>query len=392
MPFIVSQVQPSLSLEQVIQQHLAICTWESEQGRVDVEQALRAGLSRLRQIGWSEETLSTHCLVYLSYQPDVWEWQLLERQACLFGSDLFVAMWQAEWTEKTFSKARHLLQIGLNTLGFDKGLTQRQTESDTYLSRMADIAPDHVFWRQLASLVQIAFPDNSLSHKGDLARQIHQLRYLISWQQSEWVRRHYGGKEGSDRAALIAYLSHFNVKDSLWENLGLLSYDYTYDLTKSSRLHNKLAFTKEGLPVPSLAIPNVKILLRFHSEFILDARGQFANILDGTENGIVNGASFNYASRNGRCHEALDILPVRNHDPRFRRRVLRTPRYRYYSPAKLSRWLGIWWRQDWIWSYFNPKGLYAQDEMSMANLVKEARRALAKEIKQASQVLSGRDL
>mgnify|MGYP002225669906 FL=1 len=39
----------------------------------------------------------------------------------------------------------------------------------------------------------------------------------------------------------------------------------------------------------------------FHTEFILDSQGRFANEIDpqGTNhNGIINGASFNYANQN----------------------------------------------------------------------------------------------
>lgn len=392
LPFSLSPLPEKLDLERAVKVYLETCSWEKTAQKLLVGQTLRGNLSVLKNRGWSESTLATIYLSYLSRTPDLSEVELLDRQASLFGSDLFVAMWQVEWTEKSASRARHLLRIGLETLGFDKGLTQRRTEIAAYLSRMADLSPDHVFWQQLASLVHIAFPNNSLSDKGDLARSIHQLRYLISLQQSEWVRRHYGQLGSTDRQALAAYLAGFNAKDSFLERLGILPYDYAYDLKESSRLHNKLAFTKSGLPVPSLAIPNVKILLHFHSEFILDANGQFANILDQAENGIVNGASFNYASSNGRRHEELDISPVRSHDPRFRRRVLRTPRHRYHSPIKSHFWSSLLLGQNWIWSYFNPKGLYAQDDMSMAKLVKEARRDLAREIEQTRQFLADRDL
>lgn len=351
----------------------------------DVERAVKTSLNDLAGLGWSEHVLHDCYLAYLSPQVTVEEVSLLTQQARLLGSPLFVKMWEAEWLMSSPEMARHLMAIALKTVGFDKGLTQRSEAVAAYLSAIAPIAPDNAFWHLLARVVQMAFPAQSLAEGGELARGVHQLRYVISLQQTLWIRRVYGGGR-SDREALLAYLSDKDAKDTFLERLGLSGYDVDYDLRESARLHNKLAFTEEGVPIPSLAIPNIKILVRFHSELILDAMGRFANILDRSENGIVNGASFNYANRSGRRHWELDILPVRRLDPRFRRERLKNPRYRYYSPARVSMLAALWRKSAWLWSYFNPKGHYAQDDVSLSRLVTQQRKRFAKELRTRRKV------
>ncbi len=74
---------------------------------------------------------------------------------------------------------------------------------------------------------------------------------------------------------------------------------------------------------------NFKVLLNFHTEYILDQAGHFLNEVDPvevSENGIVNGASFNYGLAKGRTHKDLDIDPVKAWDPAFRKQVLYQPR------------------------------------------------------------------
>ena len=54
-----------------------------------------------------------------------------------------------------------------------------------------DLAPHDAFWKDVARLVDLAFPGDILSQEGLVERQIHQLRYLISSQQAQYVRTHY---------------------------------------------------------------------------------------------------------------------------------------------------------------------------------------------------------
>lgn len=116
-------------------------------------------------------------------------------------------------------------------------------------------------------------------------------------------------KGKTDWQALIAYLRSLPR--------------WSYRLRDSARLHNKQLFGKKNqktLPV------NMKILIHFHSEFILNQDGQFALILEERPhvNGVVNGASFNYARANNKRHRQLDMAPVGRQDPVFRKELLRS--------------------------------------------------------------------
>ena len=55
-------------------------------------------------------------------------------------------------------------------------------------------------------MVDLAFPGDSLSKDVSIERQIHQLRYLISSQQAQYVRTHYKKPGMTDKEALAVYL------------------------------------------------------------------------------------------------------------------------------------------------------------------------------------------
>ncbi|MGZ7240493.1 DUF3114 domain-containing protein, partial [Streptococcus pyogenes] len=81
---------------------------------------------------------------------------------------------------------------------------------------------------------------------------------------ASWVRKRFG-QGSTDWQAMVAYLNHLPR--------------WSYRLNESARLHNKRGFGNhkvEPLPV------NIKVLIGFHSEFILSQQGQFALILDKT--------------------------------------------------------------------------------------------------------------
>jgi len=89
-------------------------------------------------------------------------------------------------------------------------------------------------------------------------------------------------------------------------------------------------------------------LLNFHTEYILDQAGHFLNEVDPvevSENGIVNGASFNYGLARGRTHKDLDIDPVKPWDPAFRKRVLYQQGVRYLAPKNDRGEQGYWSRK-----------------------------------------------
>nr|WP_306675906.1 DUF3114 domain-containing protein [Streptococcus didelphis] len=185
----------------------------------------------------------------------------------------------------------------------------------------------------MAKLVDQAFPGDRLSHKGLLERQVHQLRYIISSQQAQYIRQHYKGAKESDGQALVTFLRK-KKGPSFWPG----SKDYS--LGDSARLHNKLKIRDEEVFFPDNQVSyNIKVLVGFHTEFILDSFGNFLNEVDAEvlrENGVVNGASFNYGSR-GKRHWDLDVDPVSQHDPLFRDEMTAS----YRSPK--------WLRKKWFW-------------------------------------------
>lgn len=221
------------------------------------------------------------------------------------GSPSFECLWQIDKRQKG---PRDLLVLVLELLNFSE-LTGEIAQTQSILSNIyPDLSPDSFFWREIAELVDQAFPGDSLSQKEKFARQIHQLRYVISSHQAEYVRQHFRRGKMTDAESLAKYLSN-----------------RSYDLTESARLHNKLAFRGGKVHFPDGKLSyNIKILQHFHTEFILNSSGRFLNELDPemvTEAGIINGASFNYASQNNERHWELDVSPVNHHDPDFRRRA-----------------------------------------------------------------------
>ena len=123
------------------------------------------------------------------------------------------------------------------------------------------------------------------------------------------------------------------------------------DAYAAARLHNKVYVDQDGqLAFPSRAQAqlNFKVLLNFHTEYILDQGGQFLNEVDPnqiSENGIVNGASFNYGLARGQTHKDLDIDPVKPWDPPFRKKVLYQQDARYLAPKNDRGEQGYWSRK-----------------------------------------------
>lgn len=275
----------------------------SRQLPAEQQHQLDRQLTTLLARGWSPQTLAR---VYLpSLTGSNLEAQF--RQASQLGSPLFRRLWDVE---KKYSPARRRLAIVLSLFELPEVWSTMQNHIAQQVGVIYPLSPADDFWRELADTVSQSFPNQQIClATDDLARQTHQLRYVLSLQQAQWVRANYGTKARTDRQALQDYLSQSGV---------------SYSSRESARLHNK---TKKGdRTFPS----NLKILVNFHAEFILDEAGNFLNILDGTEEGRINGASFNYARRTNSRHWELDVWPVAKHDPLVRRRQLR----RYQAPRR----------------------------------------------------------
>lgn len=322
------------------------------QSELQQRYALARQVLELLASGWSEEALNS---VLLS------RCELLDLRV---GSRDFRSMWQVE---KNRRSAKALLELFIRHLSFPLDLSGELTQNQALVTYFSpNLAPHDVFWWDLAGLVNQAFPKDSLCQANLLARQIHQLRYLISSQQAEYVRKHYKQAGQTDAEALAAYLK---LNFPWWKRS-------SYRLTASARLHNKVKLQKGQKVYPSAySSVNIKILVNWHTEFILDCQGNFLNEVDAqllSENGIVNGASFNYG-KSGKRHWQLDVLPVAQQDPSFRQQIKKG----FRAPSRSRKG-----QSDYAHSYFNPKGYYAENGRSCYQLVRQTSREFAQLIRQ----------
>ena len=294
----------------------------------------------LARLGWSENSLA-YLEKYLQEYKDVQAYQEQYQSVFFFASPLFQKMWFQELQNLDEAVAQELLRGVMKILLMPSDLSGTCEETAFLLSRMAPACPPHSpFWSSFSRVVQVAFAQDSLASKeGDqlLKRQIHQFRYLLSAYQAQWIREHYAKTGQTDEEALQAYLQ---------ETKGI-----KIDAYAAARLHNKVYVDQDGqLAFPSRAQAqlNFKVLLNFHTEYILDQDGQFLNEVDPyqiSENGIVNGASFNYGLARGRTHKGLDIDPVKPWDPAFRKKVLYHQGVHYLAPKNDRSIEGYWSRK-----------------------------------------------
>ena len=268
------------------------------------------------------------------------------------------------WTEARRSlnreKSRQILSDLMELAQMPDELSGSLPENRWLVARFAkNLPPHHRFWKELAAVVNRAFPRETLSQPGVLEKKVHQFRYVISSQQAQYVRQHYKKAGMTDAQALAAYIRAKRLFDiSVWQ---------------SARLHNKVAFTKGQKRYPDgLESVNFKVLLAHsHTEFILSSHGHFLNEVDAevvTEAGIVNGASFNYGRKSR--HWELDLLPIRLHEPDFRTRLAGP----FHSPNSMRKVCGEEGAEQLAASYFNPSGRFGRGGQSLFQLVsKEAK-------------------
>lgn len=303
----------------------------------------------LARLGWREHSLA-YLEKHLQGYKDSQAYQEQYQSVFFFASPLFQKMWEKELQNLDEVAAQDLLRGVMKLLLMPSDLSGTCEETAFLLSRIApDCPPGSDFWKAFSRVVQIAFEKDPLADQsGDqlLKRQVHQLRYLLSSYQAQWIRTHEARAVQTDEEALQAYLQEARA--------------IMVDAYAAARLHNKVSVTSDGhLHYPSGASQqvNFKVLLNFHTEYILNQDGQFLNEVDPyqiSENGIVNGASFNYGLARGRTHKDLDIDPVKAWDPPFRKQVLYRQGVRYLAPKNDRSVEGYWSR----------KGVFAQEGKS----------------------------
>lgn len=321
------------------------------------------------------------------------DWEQVRSEA--FGSPRLMPLFDQVLLGQDRQGCRELLTLVTQKLTCPQNWDRLKADTLQILKQIdSDLAPHSSFWGKLAQVVSQTFPEQDLAHVNDqLAGHLHRLRYLFSSQQIYWIRQHYGGKGVCDRQALVNYLATADQRNTIFEWLNLDTYDYelTYYLTESARLHNKRghllnqATARPFCPGGEETV-NLKILINGHSEFILSSQGNFVEVLDGTVQGAINGASFNYAARSGRRHGELDIAPVVAHDPGWRKRLLKSQTVHYRSPNR-SR---LPWSSAWQTSFFNPKGDYACQGRACASLIRQLAKSLDDDIKSKREAIKSK--
>lgn len=295
--------------------------------KVEIEQCY----TELQALGWSQAALDTVFLAETASLPHESACQSLFEKAFLFGSPFFQKLWSFECRVAQPQQAEKLLELAMLYMDMPDELSGEAAEITKLLSRMhPNLSPHAPFWRQFCHTIRQTFsPADFIADSGNqrLKRQLHQFRYVISSQQAQWVREHFRKPGMTDGQALVAYFqAHPDLDCQLWE---------------SSRLHNKAFVDKDKVTYPDHRPyqANIKILHRFHTEFILDREGQFLNILDpegSSQNGLVNGASFNYGEKPSlfkhSSHYYYDVKSPAQWDPQFRRRALRNGGQAFKAP------------------------------------------------------------
>ncbi|MCY7039972.1 DUF3114 domain-containing protein [Streptococcus sanguinis] len=288
---------------------------------------------QLQSIGWSQTALGRVFEEIGEQEKTLTEEGDYLQEAQLFGSTFFQKLWQAEAAQNSRLGAQELLVLAMSLVNMPEELSGDKRETNLLLARIApDLTPHDGFWKIFSRTLRQAFPADDLSQKDGnqkLKRKLHQFRYVISCQQAQWVRVHYRQAGMTDAEALASYL-----KD--WPAL-------PYSFQESSRLHNKAYIDKSSeqaiYPDGQASQANIKILIDFHTEFILDQTGRFLNIIDpegASQNGIVNGASFNYGEHNRpgnqASHTRYDVKTPAVWDPRFRRLAIENSGRKFKSP------------------------------------------------------------
>lgn len=318
---------------------------------------------QLQSIGWSQVALE-QVFAEISVQgKTVSEERDYLQEAQLFGSPFFQDLWLAEDAQNSRLGVQELLVLAMNIVNMPEELSGDKSETDFLLARIApDLTPHGRFWKIFSRTLRQAFPADDFSQRDGnqkLKRQLHQFRYVISCQQAQWVRDHYRQDGMTDAEALATYLRDCPA--------------VPYSFQESSRLHNKAYIDNTSdqtvYPDGQASQANIKILIDFHTEFILDQTGHFLNIIDpegASQNGIVNGASFNYGECNRPVNQAshtrYDVKTPAVWDPRFRRLVIENGGRKFKSPQNNRGPLG----------YRSAKSPYARKGRSAYKQVKAA--------------------
>ena len=309
-------------------------TWEKYQGEVTTNVLL------LEKQGWAVDGIKAYAR-YINKNIAgkipagnvLVEIDKCNKHTQLVGSEVFKKMWYAWKAEGlSASESKKKLKMLMKVTGMD-GIDENSSAEE--LRRIANkidpnLEPDDKFWGSLSSTVRTAFlptPEGNPTAlaniekrihiknalKGKLGKQVHLFRYVISYQQAEYISNLYA--EGTDEEKLARYIREHKVDWSVDES-ARLHLKYYYDKENDTDIFPEgHSYTNGGV--------NLKVVTntRFRSEFIINGDGKFLTLLDkdATQDAVVNCSSFNYATANDDYHQMFDVKPVQpKYEPKFR--------------------------------------------------------------------------
>lgn len=205
------------------------------------------------------------------------------------------------------------------------------------------IPPHGKFFQNLALNVEKTYGETGLGEQGDVkGRMIHQLRMYIDRHNITFIRNKFRKGRMKDEEALAAYVQ------APLECGGLGGVKL---LREPARYHNKYPAGSSYRKYQKGCENKKRLTPDFHAEFIIDRNGDFVsqwNILEENADGrvisdpgyyrqkyleqgetaweeaqrqIMDTESFNYASKNDKVHQRLDVLPPGLFDTDLRRQI-----------------------------------------------------------------------
>lgn len=228
------------------------------------------------------------------------------------------------------------------------------------------IPPHGSVFREIAANVEKAYGEAGLCGLGDMeGRMIHQFRMYIDRHNIAYIRKYFKKDGMTDEEALEAYV--YAPAEHGGMGGGKM-------LREPARFHNKYPAGSSYWRYQRKRENKKRLTPDFHSEFIIDPEGNFVsqwNVLEEDECGriisdieyyrrkyqepgnhrgsdgrqrnweeamrqIMDTESFNYASKNDKVHQRLDIQPPGQFDSDLRRQISQE----WKSPCKHAKALG----------------------------------------------------
>lgn len=205
------------------------------------------------------------------------------------------------------------------------------------------IPPHGKIFQDFAEYVQNAYGETGLRELSEAeGRMIHQFRMYIDRHNIAYIRKFFKRNGMTDEEALMTYVQ---------TDIGGGGLGGRKLLKEPARLHNKYPIRSSYREYQRGRENKKRLTPDFHSEFIIDRNGNFVsqwNVLEEDEHGriisdieyyrdkylrqgedaweeaqrqIMDTESFNYASKNDKVHQRLDIQPPGFLDYDLRRQI-----------------------------------------------------------------------